>query len=543
MSNAIFTLAAPANEPVKSFAPGSPEKKALKQRLHELLAETIEIPLIIGGKEVRSGEVAEAVCPHDHGHVLARFHQAGAAEVAAAAAAAKQAWREWSETSWETRAAVLLRAGDLLAGPWRDTLNGATMLNQSKTVFQAEIDSAAELIDFYRFNPYFMRVLYSGQPWSTHGVWNRLEYRPLEGFVFAVTPFNFSSIAGNLPTSPALMGNVVLWKPASSAVYSGYQIMKLLQAAGLPDGVINFLPGRAGKVGDPVLAHPDLAGIHFTGSTPVFQAMWKTLGDNIASYRSYPRVVGETGGKNFVFAHASADREALVAALVRGGFEYQGQKCSAGSRVYVPRSLWPAVKERLVDEVRSIRMGSPLDFRNFMGAVIDRNAFDRIKGYIDHAQGSSEAEILAGGGCDDSRGYFIEPTVVLTTNPRFKLMVEEIFGPVVTIFVYEDAELEQALELCDTTSPYALTGAVFADDRKVIDHVARRLRHAAGNFYINDKPTGAVVGQQPFGGARASGTNDKAGSMANLMRWTSQRAIKETFVPARDYRYPFMAEE
>ena len=543
MSNAIFTLAAPANEPVKSFAPGSPEKKALKQRLHEMLAETIEIPLIIGGQEVRSGEVAEAVCPHDHGHVLARFHQAGAAEVAAAAAAAKRAWREWSETSWETRAAVLLRAGDLLAGPWRDTLNGATMLNQSKTVFQAEIDSAAELIDFYRFNPYFMRVLYSGQPWSAHGVWNRLEYRPLEGFVFAVTPFNFTSIAGNLPTSPALMGNVVLWKPASSAVYSGYQIMKLLQAAGLPDGVINFLPGRAGRVGDPVLAHPDLAGIHFTGSTPVFQGMWKTLGDNIASYRSYPRVVGETGGKNFVFAHASADREALVAALVRGGFEYQGQKCSAGSRVYVPRSLWPAVKERLVDEVRSIKMGSPLDFRNFMGAVIDRNSFDRIQGYIDHAKSSSEAEILAGGGCDASQGYFIEPTVVLTTNPRFKLMVEEIFGPVVTIFVYEDAELEQALELCDTTSPYALTGAVFADDRKVIDHVARRLRHAAGNFYINDKPTGAVVGQQPFGGARASGTNDKAGSMANLMRWTSQRAIKETFVPARDYRYPFMAEE
>jgi 1-pyrroline-5-carboxylate dehydrogenase len=543
MSNAIFPLATPTNEPLKSYEPGSPEKKALKQRLHEMLSESIEIPLIIGGKEVRTGEIADAVCPHDHGHVLARFHQAGAAEVAAAAAAAKRAWREWSEASWESRASVLLRAADLLSGPWRDTLNGATMLNQSKTVFQAEIDSAAELIDFYRINPYFMRVLYGEQPWSAPGIWNRVEYRPLEGFVFAVTPFNFTSIAGNLPTSPALMGNVVLWKPASSAVYSGYHIMKLLQAAGLPDGVINFIPGRAGKVGDPVLAHPDLAGIHFTGSTPVFQAMWKALGDNIASYRSYPRVVGETGGKNFVFAHASADREALVAALVRGGFEYQGQKCSASSRVYLPRSLWPEVKERLADELRSVKMGSPLDFRNFVGAVIDRNAFDRIKGYIDHAKSSSEAEILAGGGCDGSRGYFIEPTVVLTTNPRFKLMTEEIFGPVVTMFVYEDGEMEQALELCDTTSPYALTGAVFAGERRVIEHVSRRLRHAAGNFYVNDKPTGAVVGQQPFGGARASGTNDKAGSMANLMRWTSQRAIKENFVPPRDYRYPFMAEE
>jgi 1-pyrroline-5-carboxylate dehydrogenase len=543
MSNAIFPLATPTNEPLKSYEPGSPEKKALKQRLHEMLSESIEIPLIIGGKEVRTGEIADAVCPHDHGHLLARFHQAGAAEVAAAAAAAKRAWREWSEASWESRASVLLRAADLLSGPWRDTLNGATMLNQSKTVFQAEIDSAAELIDFYRINPYFMRVLYGEQPWSAPGIWNRVEYRPLEGFVFAVTPFNFTSIAGNLPTSPALMGNVVLWKPASSAVYSGYHIMKLLQAAGLPDGVINFIPGRAGKVGDPVLAHPDLAGIHFTGSTPVFQAMWKALGDNIASYRSYPRVVGETGGKNFVFAHASADREALVAALVRGGFEYQGQKCSASSRVYLPRSLWPEVKERLADELRSVKMGSPLDFRNFVGAVIDRNAFDRIKGYIDHAKSSSEAEILAGGGCDGSRGYFIEPTVVLTTNPRFKLMTEEIFGPVVTMFVYEDGEMEQALELCDTTSPYALTGAVFAGERRVIEHVSRRLRHAAGNFYVNDKPTGAVVGQQPFGGARASGTNDKAGSMANLMRWTSQRAIKENFVPPRDYRYPFMAEE
>jgi 1-pyrroline-5-carboxylate dehydrogenase len=543
MSNAIFPLAAPTNEPVRAYAPGSPEKASLKKRLHEILSERIEIPLVIGGKEVRTGDVAAAVCPHDHGHVLATYHQAGAAEVAAAAAAAGRAWRDWAETSWEERVSVLLRAGELLAGPWRDTLNGATMLNQSKTVFQAEIDSACELIDFYRFNPYFLRVLYAEQPWSMPGVWNRVDYRPLEGFVFAVSPFNFTAIAGNLPTAPALMGNTVLWKPASSAVLSGYYVMKLLQAAGLPDGVINFLPGRASKVGDPVLAHRDLAGIHFTGSTPVFQAMWKTLGDNIASYRAYPRVVGETGGKNFVLAHPSADTGALVTALVRGAFEYQGQKCSAASRAYVPRSLWPRVKDELIGQVATIRMGSPVDFRNFMAAVIDRNSFDRIKGYVDFARSSSEAEILAGGGYDPSCGYFVQPTVVLTGNPRFKLMTEEIFGPVLTVFVYDDGDLEQTVELCDTTSPYALTGAIFAEDRKAVDHLSRSLRHAAGNFYVNDKPTGAVVGQQPFGGARASGTNDKAGSMANLLRWTSQRAIKESFVSPKDYRYPFMGEE
>jgi 1-pyrroline-5-carboxylate dehydrogenase len=543
MSTGISSLAVPSNEPVRAYAPGSPEKQTLKQRLAEMMGESIEIPLMIGGREVRTGDLGEAVCPHQHGHVLARFHQAGAEQVAAAAAAAKRAWRDWSETSWEERAGVLLRAADLLAGPWRDTLNGATMLNQSKTVYQAEIDSACEMIDFWRFNPYFMRELYQGQPWSSPGVWNRLDYRPLEGFVFAVTPFNFTSIGGNLPTAPALMGNVVLWKPASSAVFTAYQIMRLLQEAGLPDGVINFLPGRASKVGDPVLAHAELAGIHFTGSTPVFNGMWKTLGDNMGRYRSYPRVVGETGGKNFVLAHASADPEALVAAVVRGGFEYQGQKCSAGSRIYVPRSLWSKVREPLLAEVKSIAMGSPLDFRNFMCAVIDRSAFERIQGYLDEARAASDAEILVGGGCDASTGYFIEPTIVLATNPRHRLMVEEIFGPVVTVFVYEDAEFDQALELCDTTSPYALTGAVFAHDRAIVDTVSRRLRHAAGNFYINDKPTGAVVGQQPFGGARASGTNDKAGSMANLMRWTSQRAIKENFVPPRDYRYSFMGDE
>jgi 1-pyrroline-5-carboxylate dehydrogenase len=543
MSNAIFPLAAPANEPVRSYAPGSPEKKSLKKRLDAMLSEEIEIPILIGGKEVRTGDTAKAVCPHDHGHVLATYHQAGAAEVEAAAKAAKAAWREWSEASWEDRAAVLLRAADLLAGPWRDTLNGATMLNQSKTVFQAEIDSACELIDFYRFNPYFMRHLYTDQPWSSPGVWNRVEYRSLEGFVFAVSPFNFTSIGGNLPTAPALMGNTVLWKPASTAVYSNYFIMKLLQAAGLPDGVINFLPGKASKVGDPVLAHPDFAGIHFTGSTPVFQSMWKTVGDNIAQYRSYPRIVGETGGKNFVFAHPSADVEAYVTALVRGSFEYQGQKCSAGSRAYVPKSLWPRVKDLLAEQVASIEMGSPLDFRNFMAAVIDEPSFNRIMGYVDYAKSSGEAEILTGGEGDKSEGYFISPTVVVTTDPRFKLMREEIFGPVLTVFVYDDLELEATLELVDTTSPYALTGAVFAGDRQVIAHLTTALRHAAGNFYVNDKPTGAVVGQQPFGGARASGTNDKAGSMANLLRWTSQRSIKESFVPSKDYRYPFMDEK
>jgi len=543
MSNAIFPLAAPVNEPVRSYAAGSAEKKSLKKKLDEIASTEIEIPLIIGGKEVRTGDTAKAVCPHDHGHVLATYHQAGAEQVAAAADAAKKAWHGWSELSWEDRAAVFLRAADLLAGPWRDALNAATMLNQSKTVFQAEIDSACELIDFWRFNPYFMRQLYSEQPISSPGMWNRVEYRPLEGFVFAVSPFNFTSIGGNLAGAPALLGNTVLWKPASTSVLSGYVIMQILQAAGLPDGVINFLPGKASRVGDPVLDHPDFAGIHFTGSTPVFHQMWKTIGDNISKYRTYPRIVGETGGKNFVFAHPSADVESFVAALVRGSFEYQGQKCSAGSRAYIPKSLWPRVKERLVDEVKAIKMGTPVDFRNFVAAVIDEPSFNRIMGYIDFAKNSNEAEILAGGNGDKSKGYFVEPTVVETTNPHFKLMQEEIFGPVLTAYVYDDADIEATLGLVDTTSPYALTGAIFAEDRKIIDHLTRRLRHSSGNFYINDKPTGAVVGQQPFGGARASGTNDKAGSMANLLRWTSQRSIKENFVPPKDFRYPFLGEE
>ena len=543
MSNAIYPLAVPTNEPVRSYAPGSPEKKSLKKRLDEMLGEQLDIPIIIGGKEVRTGDTAQAVCPHDHKHVLATYHQAGAAEVEAAAAAAKEAWKEWSETSWEERASILLRAAEMLAGPWRDTLNAATMLNQSKTVFQAEIDSACEMIDFWRFNPYYMKQIYSDQPWSQPGMWNRVEYRPLEGFVFAVSPFNFTAIGGNLPTSPALMGNTVVWKPASTSVLSNYYTMKLLQAAGLPDGVINFIPGKAAKVGDPALAHRDFAGIHFTGSTPVFQSMWKTIGENLPNYRSYPRIVGETGGKNFVFVHPSANVESVVANVIRGSFEYQGQKCSAGSRVYIPRSLWESFRERLLDQMKQIEMGSPLDFRNFVAAVIDEHSFDRIMRYIDHAKNSSEAEILAGGKGDKSEGYFIEPTVVLTTNPRFKLMNEEIFGPVVTLYVYEDLEVEKTLELVDTTSPYALTGAIFAEDRKAVAHLTKALRHSAGNFYVNDKPTGAVVGQQPFGGARGSGTNDKAGSMVNLMRWTSVRAIKETFVPVTDFRYPFLGEK
>ncbi len=543
MPNGIFQIPPPVNEPIQTHAPGSAEKASLKKRLDAMLAEEIDIPLIIGGQEVRTGDTAQAVCPHDHGHVLANFHQAGADEVAQAVAASQEAWKEWSEMAWEDRAAVFLKAADLLAGPWRDTLNAATMLNQSKTVFQAEIDSACELVDFWRFNPFYMRQLYCEQPGSDRGIWDTVEYRPLEGFVFAVTPFNFTSIAGNLPTSPALMGNTVIWKPASTAVLSGYYILKILEASGLPPGVINFLPGRGRQVGDPVMARPELAGIHFTGSTGVFQGMWQTMANNLHEYRSYPRIVGETGGKDFVFAHASADVEGLVTALVRGAFEYQGQKCSAASRAYVPRSLWPRVKEMLADQLASVKMGTPLDFRNFMAAVIDSSSFGKLSGAIEHARESNDAEVLCGGGYDDSTGYFIEPTVIVAEDPRYETMEVELFGPVLTIFVYDDAKLDETLELCDTTSPYALTGAIFAHDRRDIVKMANALRHAAGNFYVNDKPTGAVVGQQPFGGGRASGTNDKAGSIWNLLRWVSQRSIKENFVSPTDYRYPHMGEE
>ncbi|MEZ5964308.1 MAG: L-glutamate gamma-semialdehyde dehydrogenase [Planctomycetota bacterium] len=541
MSNAIPRVPAPSNEPVLSYAKGTPERTTLQTELERMRAEPIEIPLVIGGEAVRTGKTATATCPHDHRHVLATYHQGDEGTVQQAIDAGKKAWRDWSRMAWEDRAAIFLRAAELLAGPWRAVLNGTTMLGQSKSPHQAEIDSACELIDFFRFNVAFMTELYHDQPISGPGCWNRVEQRPLEGFVFAVTPFNFTSIAGNLPTAPALMGNVVLWKPASTAIYSGYQIVKLLEAAGLPPGVINFVPGAGASIGNPALASPDLAGVHFTGSTGVFNGMWKTIANGIDRYRNYPRIVGETGGKDFVFAHPSADVDALVTALVRGAFEYQGQKCSAVSRAYVPASLWPRVREQMTDMVKSIRMGGPEDFGNFFNAVIDRKAFQSIKGYIDEARAKPGNEILAGGDCDDSRGWFIRPTVIRCDDPRARTMCEEIFGPVLSVLVYDDARLDEALEWCDTASPYALTGAVFARERAAVVKIADALRHAAGNFYVNDKPTGAVVGQQPFGGSRASGTNDKAGSKLNLMRWTSVRTIKETFVPPTDYRYPFMA--
>ncbi len=544
MHNGIASVPTAVNEPVLQYAPGSPERRRLQAKLRELQAEVLEIPLIIGGKEVRTGRMAECRMPHRHGHLLARYHQAGAEEVEAAVEAARRAWQEWSRMPWEERVAIFRRMAVLLAGPFRDTLNGATMLGQSKTVYQAEIDAACELIDFFNFNTEFLARIYSDQPpYSPTGTWNQLEYRPLEGFVFAVTPFNFTSIAGNLPTAPALMGNVVLWKPASSAVYSAYQLMRLFREAGLPDGVINFLPGPGGAVGRPALSHPQLAGVHFTGSTAVFQDMWKTIGDNIARYRSYPRIVGETGGKDFVMVHESADLDATVTALVRGAFEYQGQKCSAASRAYVPDRLWPELKRRYVDTVATIAMGDVEDFRNFMGAVIDRAAFESITGYIEYAKGRPDAAIITGGTWDDRDGYFIAPTTIVTTDPHFRTMEEEIFGPVLTVYVYPSERWEETLHLCDATSPYALTGAVMARDRKAILQAREVLVHSAGNFYINDKPTGAVVGQQPFGGARASGTNDKAGSALNLLRWVNVRAVKENFNPPRDYRYPHMAED
>jgi 1-pyrroline-5-carboxylate dehydrogenase len=543
MANAILNVPAPKNEPVLNFGPGSPEKKEHKEKLAEMKRREIEIPILVGGKALETGKMADARCPHDHAHLLGRYHKAGEKEIEQAIQSAIKVQPEWAALPWDERAAIFLKAAELLAGPWRATLNVANMLNASKTAFQAEIDSACELIDFYRFNPYYMQEIYKQQPESARGMWNFVEQRPLEGFVFAVTPFNFASIAGNLPTAPAMMGNVVLWKPASSTVYIAYYIMELLKEAGLPDGVINMVPGPGSSVGNPVMASPHLAGIHFTGSTPVFQNMWKTIGKNIADYHSYPRIVGETGGKDFIFAHKSADLDALSVAAVRGAFEFQGQKCSAASRMYVPKSLWPRLKKRLQDMVAEIKMGDPEDFTNFMCAVIDKAAFETITGYVDVAAKSTDAEFITGGTYDSSKGYFIEPTIILTGNPRFKTMEEEIFGPVLTIYVYPDREFEKTLHLCDETSPYALTGAVFAQDRQAV-HLARKiLTNAAGNFYINDKPTGAVVGQQPFGGGRASGTNDKAGSMINLQRWVSPRTIKENFVPPKDFRYLHMQEE
>jgi 1-pyrroline-5-carboxylate dehydrogenase len=531
----------PVNEPVRSYAPGSPEKAAIKARLASMAKERIEMPLIIGGEEIRTGDIAESVMPHDHAHVLGTYHRASTKHVELAIAAAKRASADWSNWAWEDRAAVFLRAAELLATTWRSTINAATMLGQSKTVYQAEIDSACELIDFWRFNPHYAQELYDEQPLSNHTMWNQLDYRGLEGFVYAVTPFNFTSIAGNLPTAPALMGNTVLWKPAASAMLSAYYLVKLLEEAGLPPGVINFVPGDAAQISDVALGHRELAGVHFTGSTAVFNKMWQTIGANMSRYASYPRIVGETGGKDFIVAHASADPQALAVAIARGGYEYQGQKCSAASRVYVPRSLWPTVKERVVAIIDEIKIGDPTDFRNFMGAVIDKRAFTKISEYIDDAK--QNATIVAGGKVDGKSGYFVHPTLVETDDPGYRLLCEEIFGPVVTVHVYDDAKWAETLRIVDTTSVYALTGAVFANDRRAVREAAMALRNAAGNFYVNDKPTGAVVGQQPFGGARGSGTNDKAGSKLNLVRWVSARSVKETFSPPTDYRYPFMDEK
>jgi len=543
MANGLFRTARPLNEPVLSYAPGTPERGELKDAIRRVGSRTLEIPLDIGGKRVKTGRFADCRCPHDHEHLLARYHKAEKKEVEAAVVAAAKAWPDWSRMDWHDRAAIFLKAADLLAGPYRHVLNAATMLGQSKTCHQAEVDAACELIDFWRYNVHYLQQIYADQPGSQPGMWNRVEYRPLEGFVFAVTPFNFTSIAGNLPTAPALMGNTVLWKPASSAVYSAHFIMEILREAGLPPGVVNLVAGSGGRVGDPALAHPALSGVHFTGSTEVFQGVWRTIGGNIERYRNYPRIVGETGGKDFVFAHPSADVKALATALVPGAFEYQGQKCSAASRAYIPKSLWKRVEAELLDQVSQIRMGDPTDFGNFMGAVIDRGAFEDISGYVNYAKRAKDAKILAGGKCDKGQGWFIEPTVVQTTNPGFRLMREEIFGPVLTLYVYPDAQLDKTLKLCDEGSAYALTGAVFARDRTAVVHMADRLRHAAGNFYVNDKPTGAVVGEQPFGGSRASGTNDKAGSAQNLQRWVTPRTMKETFVPPRHFGYPFLSEE
>jgi len=539
MPDGIFQIRKPANEPVLTYAPESRERKELQRRLKDMLESPIEIPCLIGGREVATGNLVEIKAPHNHRQILGSYHSAGLQEAKMAIDAALEARKIWSEMDWSVRGRILLKAAELLSGRYRQTVNAATMLSMSKTCHQAEIDAACELIDFWRFNPWLMTEIYASQPASLQETFNCLEYRPLEGFVFAVSPFNFTSIAGNLGTAPALMGNTVVWKPATPTILPAYFLMRILQEAGMPDGVINMLPGPGPVLGPPVLNHSDLSGVHFTGSTEVFASIYRTIGLDIRRYRSYPRIVGETGGKDFVFAHASADVEALVAAVVRGGFEFQGQKCSAASRVYVPDTLWPEVKSCLLDEVATIRVGDVCDFSNFMNAVIDRKAFKKISGYLEHARADNDLDILCGD-CDDSEGYFIQPTVVESRDPRSRLMCEEIFGPVVTIHVYPAKDFEETLRLCDTTSPYALTGCIFARDRSAIETAVAALRQAAGNFYINDKPTAAVVGQQPFGGARASGTNDKAGSRLNLERWTSPRAIKETFVPPTDYRYPFL---
>jgi 1-pyrroline-5-carboxylate dehydrogenase len=543
MNDIIFSVQKPTCEPVLSYAPGSPEKELLKKEVERQASTTVEIPVIIGGKEYTTGDMGKCVMPHDHNHVVGNFHKADEKLVNKAIETALAAKAEWEAMPWDDRAAINLRAAELIKHKYRYILNASTMLNQSKTAHQAEIDAACEMADFLRFNAYYMGNIYNQQPNSMPGTINRLSYRPLEGFVFAVSPFNFTSIGGNLPTSAAVMGNVVVWKPASTAVLSAYYMMRLFKEAGYPDGVINFVPGSGSKVGNPVISHRDLAGVHFTGSTEVFQGIWKQIGNNIASYRTYPRIVGETGGKNFMVVHPSADKDEVTCAMVRAGYEYQGQKCSALSRAYVPKSWWPELKDKLAAMISEIKMGDPRDFRNFMNAVIDEDSFDNISGYIKKAREDSESEVIIGGKCDKSKGYFVEPTVILTRNPHFITMEEEIFGPVVTVYVYDDDNFEETLSLCDQTSPYALTGAIWARDRAAVlkaDHV---LRHAAGNFYINDKPTGAVVGEQPFGGGRASGTDDKAGSHLNLMRWISPRTIKENLFPPTDFKYPFMSGE
>jgi 1-pyrroline-5-carboxylate dehydrogenase len=530
------------NEPVLSYKPGSPERAAVKAMLAKLKSEEIEIPMVIGGKPVTTGEKVAIHPPHELKHTLGYYYKGDASHVTQAIDAALKARETWHNMPWEQRAAIFLRVADLISGPYRAKINAATMLAQSKTIFQAEIDAACELADFFRFNVQYMTEIYSQQPNSSKGLWNRLEYRPLEGFVYALTPFNFTSIAGNLPGAPALMGNVVVWKCSNTQVYSAKVIMDIFQEAGLPDGVINLVFVSGPVAGKTVMEHPDFAGFHFTGSTGVFQHIWRTIGANISKYKTYPRIVGETGGKDFVMVHKSAKVDQVVTALIRGAFEFQGQKCSAASRAYIPDTLWDEVKQKMVEQVKTIKMGNPEDFTNFMTAVIDEASFDKLSLYIDNAKKDADAEIVVGGGYDKSEGYFIEPTVIRALDPHYVTMEEELFGPVLTVYVYDAEKYEETLELLDSTSPYGLTGAVFADDRFAVDLAVKKLVNAAGNFYINDKPTGAVVGQQPFGGARASGTNDKAGSSLNLIRWVSPRTIKETFVPPTDYRYPFMDE-
>lgn len=543
MSNAYFNVQEPVNEPYLDYAPGSEERKALKEVLKELQSEQIDIHAIINGKEVKTDRTEEVVMPHNHGHKLGTVHLCGEKETNQAIEGALEARKKWAEMPWEERVAIFQKAADIITGPKRFLMNATTMMAQSKTPQQSEIEAVGELADFFRFNAWYLTRIYKDQPYSPDGMWNRMEYRPLEGFVFAVTPFNFTAIAGNLPAAPVMCGNVAIWKPSTESVYSSWYVMQVLKEAGLPDGVIQFLPGEGADVGDPAIESEHLAGLHFTGSTATFNHLWKKIGENIDKYKTYPRIVGETGGKDFMFAHSSADVDRLVISTIRGAYEYQGQKCSAASRMYVPKSIWGEVKEKLVTEVKKIKVGEVEDFSNFMGAVISRKAFDKITGYIDFAKDAKDAEIIVGGDYDDSKGYFVQPTVIVTSDPHFKTMKEEIFGPVLTIFVYEDDKFEETLDLCDETSPFALTGCIWARDRYALKQMQDRLRQSAGNFYLNDKPSGAVVNQQPFGGARKSGTNDKAGSMVNLYRWLSMRSMKETFSAPLNWKYPHMGEE